>query len=158
MLIILIAIVPAVFYIQYRFRSLPRNPSLKSQSLSKELIIKASIISFVIGGYDGLFGPGTGTFLLAAFLVALQMESLEAAANARVVNYASNLAAFGYFAFHGAIHWHLAALCATSSLIGNWIGSGFAINKGDSGILPVFRFVLGLLLAKCAYDLFVILV
>jgi len=41
-----------------------------------------------------------------------------------------------------------------ASILGNWIGSGLVIRNADRVVVPVFRFVLSLLMLKCGYDLF----
>jgi uncharacterized membrane protein YfcA len=154
-ILLLIILVPVIFYLQYRQRNtLAGDQVLTPAAIDGKLIMQAFFISFVIGGYDGLFGPGTGTFLLIAFLLVLKMSPIQAAANARIVNYASNLAAFFYFILHGAINWHLALIGIAASLTGNWLGSGYAIRKEKDAIFPIFRLVLILLLLKCGYDIY----
>ena len=153
MLAILIILVPAILYLQYRQRSLPAHDGVDSAAITRSMMAWTALISLVIGAYDGLFGPGTGTFLLVAFLVILEMNSLQAAANARIVNFASNIAAFVYFMVYGGIDWGVAGIGIAASLCGNWLGSGLALRKTKGVIFPMFRFVLVLLLLKCGYDI-----
>lgn len=87
-------------------------------------------------------------------MVFLHMGTREASANARIVNYASNISAFIYFLIQGRIFWPIALVAIAGSICGNWIGSGLVISNADRVVVPVFRFVLLLLLLKCAYDLF----
>ena len=61
----------------------------------------AGAIALAIGAYDGFFGPGTGTFLIVAFVGLLGDGLARASASAKVVNFASNLAALALFAARG---------------------------------------------------------
>ncbi|PLX91924.1 MAG: hypothetical protein C0619_06865, partial [Desulfuromonas sp.] len=126
------------------------------QPLSQAQInLRASLAGLVLGGYDGIFGPGTGTFLLLAFMLLLHMSTREASANARIVNSASNVSAFVYFLIQGKVFWPVAVVAICGSICGNWLGSGMVINNADRVVVPVFRFVLTLLMLKCGYDLFI---
>ena len=64
------------------------------RKLSKRRVTLTSLaIGLVVGGYDGLIGPGTGTFLLLAFTAFLGFDLLKSSGCAKVANLASNLAA-----------------------------------------------------------------
>lgn len=148
---LLLLVIPILFYLQSRRM---HSPGLKPELIKRQVVLRATVTGFIIGGYDGIFGPGTGTFLLFAFLVFLHMNVREASANARIVNYASNVSAFLYFLIQGRIYWPIAMVAIAGSITGNWLGSGLVINNAERVVVPVFRFVLGLLMLKCAYDLF----
>ncbi len=51
----------------------------------------AAAIGLVIGAYDGLLGPGTGTFLVIALVSVLGYAFLPASALAKIVNFATNV-------------------------------------------------------------------
>jgi len=148
---LLLVVIPVLFYLQARHM---RLQSVKPELTRQQIIFRAILAGFFIGGYDGIFGPGTGTFLLLAFMVFLHMSTREASANARIVNYASNVSAFVYFLIHGRIFWPVAMVAIGASICGNWLGSGLVIKNADKVVVPIFRFVLSLLLLKCAHDLF----
>ena len=63
----------------------------------------AALLAFVIGAYDGFFGPGTGTFLIVGFVALCGRSLVNASADAKIVNFASNLAAVAIFAWRGTI-------------------------------------------------------
>ena len=67
----------------------------------------ALALSFAIGAYDGFFGPGTGTFLIVGFVALCGAASSRATADAKVVNFASNLAALATFSHADAVVWHV---------------------------------------------------
>lgn len=147
----LLLVIPALFYVQTR-----HTPALspKIDRPHRQVVVRAVLIGFLLGGYDGIFGPGTGTFILFAFMIFLQMTPREASANARIVNYASNVSAFVYFLIKGKVFWPVALVAIAGSICGNWLGSGLVINNADRVVVPAFRFVLLLLMLKCGYDLF----
>ncbi len=151
MFVILLVVIPVIFLLQVRQGRLETAKKTLAPGIAA---CRAAAIGLVVGGYDGLFGPGTGTFLLLAFMAFLNMTTREASANARIVNYASNLSAFFFFLFQGRIFWPIAAVAIAGSICGNWIGSGLVLKNADKVVVPVFRFVLLLLLVKCGYDLY----
>ncbi|MDT8419754.1 MAG: TSUP family transporter [Desulfuromonadales bacterium] len=149
---LLLGVIPILLYLQAR--QVPEKES--RQPLSQAQInVRAALAGLILGGYDGIFGPGTGTFLLLAFMLLLHMSTREASANARIVNYASNVSAFVYFLIQGKVFWPVAVVAICGSICGNWLGSGMVINNADRVVVPVFRFVLTLLMLKCGYDLFI---
>ena len=148
---ILLVVIPILLYIQAKqVPPLSATPDLTR----RQIVLRTTLAGFFLGGYDGIFGPGTGTFLLLAFMWFLQMSAREASANARIVNYASNVSAFAYFLIQGRIFWQVAVVAVFASILGNWLGSGLVLKNADRVVVPVFRFVLLLLMLKCSYDLF----
>lgn len=89
-------------------------------------------LALLIGAYDGFFGPGTGTFLIVAFVALLGDRLARASAEAKVVNFASNLAALALFAWRGTVVWHLALPMAAGQLAGGWLGAHLAVRRGDA--------------------------
>ena len=57
-----------------------------------------ALVGLLIGFYDGFFGPGTGSFLMVAFVVFFGFDFLAATAGAKMVNIACNLASLAWFA------------------------------------------------------------
>jgi uncharacterized membrane protein YfcA len=113
----------------------------------------AGAIAFAIGAYDGFFGPGTGTFLILAFVALLGDGLAHASAAAKVVNFASNLAALVLFAARGAVVWRVALPMAACQLAGGWIGAHVAIRRGDAVVRRVVVAVALAAAAKLAWDL-----
>ena len=68
----------------------------------------AALLALSIGAYDGFFGPGTGTFLIVGFVALCGRSLVHASADAKVVNFASNLAAVLVFASSGYVVWEVA--------------------------------------------------
>lgn len=113
----------------------------------------ASGIALVIGAYDGFFGPGTGTFLIAAFAGLMGDSLARASAEAKVANFASNLAALILFASRGAVVWRVALPMAAAQMAGGWLGAHLAIRRGDQLVRRVAVAAALALAAKLAFDL-----
>jgi uncharacterized membrane protein YfcA len=114
----------------------------------------AALIAFVIGAYDGFFGPGTGTFLIVGFVSFCGRGLLNASADAKIVNFASNLAAVAIFAWRGTIAWEIAIPMAAGQLIGGVVGTRLALLGGAKVVRAMVLVVSGALIAKLMYDLF----
>jgi uncharacterized membrane protein YfcA len=113
----------------------------------------AGLVALVIGAYDGFFGPGTGTFLIVAFVALLGDGLTRASASAKVVNFASNLAALCLFAARGVVVWQVALPMAAGQLMGGWLGAHLTLRRGDALVRWVAVVVSLLLAAKLALDL-----
>ena len=93
--------------------------------------------ALAIGLYDGFFGPGAGTFIIAGYAALLHLPLTRATANAKVLNFASNVAALLFFARGGMILWGLAIPMAAAQLLGGYCGAHLAIRRGDALIRGV---------------------
>jgi len=125
----------------------------KSHSVKQQLFY-AVLISFFIGFYDGFIGPGTGSFLVLAFVVVLGFDFLQASANAKMVNLATNFGSICLFIIKGKIIWMIAIPMAICNAIGGFIGAKLAINKGNTFIRIFFLIVVIGTLVRFAYDVF----
>lgn len=110
-------------------------------------------IGLVIGCYDGLVGPGTGTFMIMAFSLFLGMDLLYASGCAKVGNLASNAASAVVWLINGKVMLTLILPAAACSVLGNYFGARFAIKKGAKYIRYVMLAVLALLFARLIYDI-----
>lgn len=109
--------------------------------------------ALTIGAYDGFFGPGTGTFLIVAFVAVAGRTLARASADAKVVNFASNLAAALLFAWHGVVRWEISLPMAGANLAGGFLGAHLAVRRGDRFIRGVVFVVVLALIAKIARDM-----
>jgi hypothetical protein len=94
-------------------------------------LVFAALVGGVIGTYDGFFGPGTGTFLIALHTALFGDGLTEASANAKVANFASNLGAVGMFAWQRTIDWRWAMAMAVMQAAGGYVGARAAIKGGE---------------------------
>lgn len=105
-----------------------------------------------IGFYDGLLGPGTGTFLVIALVALLGLTMLTASATAKVVNVGTNLGALAVFAAHGTVLWTLAPLMAVFNIAGGWAGAHLAMRRGSGFVRVVLLVVVTALVARLGHD------
>ena len=109
-------------------------------------------LGFAIGGYDGFFGPGTGTLLIAAYVHFFGDTPTRASGNAKIVNFASNLAALLAFASRGAILWKIALPMGLANVLGATLGARLALRHGDRAVRAVVLLVLVALALKVLVD------
>ena len=114
--------------------------------------ITAFGIGLLIGCYDGMIGPGTGTFLIIAFSGILGLDLLVSGGCAKVSNMASNIASAIVWSFNGKAMYSLLIPAALCSMAGGYLGTKFAIKGGSKRIRKVMFLVLALLFAKMIYD------
>jgi len=116
-----------------------------SEFSRKELYLYTPLLCFIIGLYDGFFGPGTGTFLIFVFYVFLGLHLLNASAISKVFNLASNVGSFVTFAFAGKVLYGIGAPIALSNIAGGYLGSILAIRKGQKFIKVFLLIVFAIL-------------
>ena len=105
-------------------------------NLSNYIVLLTPLI-FLIGFYDGFFGPGTGSFFVILFLIFKNQRLLESTATSKLLNFASNFGAFLIFAFKGFVIWELGIIMAVGGITGAYIGSKSAMKVGDRLIRPI---------------------
>lgn len=149
-LIMMIVLPIVALFLTFR-RDFGVNNNAKKLSKPMESIT-AFAIGLVIGCYDGLIGPGTGTFLMLCFCGLLGLDLLVSGGCAKVANMASNIASGIVFLFNGKAMYSLLLPAALCSIAGGFLGSRFAIKGGSKRIRKVMLLVLGLLFAKMIYD------
>jgi hypothetical protein len=136
------------------FVAVRRNPPKVAARVPARLVGAATAgIALVIGAYDGFFGPGTGTFLIIAFASLLGDALARASAEAKVVNFASNLAAVLLFASRGVIAWQVALPMAAAQALGGTLGAHLTVRGGDVLVRRVVLLVVLALVLKLARDM-----
>jgi hypothetical protein len=115
--------------------------------------LAAIAIGVVLGFYEGFFGPGTGSFLIFAFVGLLGFNFLTASAAAKVVNLTTNIAAAAWFAWSGHILYLLAIPLALCNVAGAWFGARLAIEKGSAFLRAFFLLVIVALIGRFAFDI-----
>jgi uncharacterized membrane protein YfcA len=114
----------------------------------------AGSIALLVGVYDGFFGPGSGTFYIAGFVGLLGLSMARASADAKVANFASNLAAMVLFAHRGVIVWAIALPLAGGQILGGFLGAHFTVRRGDPLVRVVVLAVVLALVIKVGRDLY----
>lgn len=116
------------------------------KGISVSLLMFAGTAAFVIGFYDGFLGAGTGSFLLFAFLM-MGFNFVEAAGNAKVLNFGSNIAALITFISFDSVHFIYGITMGLAMVAGAYMGVNFAIKKGAAYVKLLFVIVTVLLIA-----------
>lgn len=108
-----------------------------------------------IGFYDGVFGPGTGSFLIFLFIRFFAFDFLHASAASKLVNFSTNMAALLYFAPTGHVLWKLGGVMAACNVLGAITGSTIALRYGSGLIRVLFLLLLIGLIGKMGWTMLV---
>lgn len=118
----------------------------------KKHYIVAVTIGGVIGFYDGMIGPGTGSFLVIALVSLMGYAFLEASAKAKIVNLATNAGALMIFLPHGSLLWGIGLILGGANMAGGYLGARTAVKQGNKFIRIVFLVVVAALIIKLGTD------
>ena len=108
----------------------------------------AALAGVIIGFYDGIFGPGTGSFLMLILVASLGYAFITASAIAKVVNVATNVGAIMVFGVNGAVIWQIGIIMGVANISGAVIGARLAIKGGSTLVRKVFLLVTVALIVK----------
>lgn len=117
--------------------------------------IFCSCIAFVIGIYDGFYGPGTGTFLIILLTSFANMKLSTANGLTKVINLATNIAALCVFLLNGKVLLPLGITAGIFNIAGNYLGASVFSQKGVKIVKPIMILVLVIFFAKIIADLLV---
>lgn len=95
----------------------------------------------VVGFYDGVLGPGTGSFLVISLVALLGYDFLQASAKAKIANWATNVAALVVFVPQGAVLWQVGLLIGLGNLVGAYVGARTAVSRGAAFVRVFFLVV-----------------
>ena len=115
------------------------SPNLDGKERRARISRGLFLLTFVpaIGFYDGIFGPGTGSFFMVASVLMLGSTLIEAIAETKLANFASNIGSFLVFAFSGEMQVVLGLLMAVGAFMGAQLGARFAVKYGGKVIRPL---------------------
>lgn len=118
----------------------------KFKKLSFSRMVIGCLFALILGFYDGFFGPGTGSFLIFSFIALFGFDFVVSSANAKVLNFTSNIASLFFFAWNGKILYSYGVPMAIFMILGSFIGTKFAIHRGVKLVKPLFA-IMSLLVA-----------
>ncbi|MFH5772986.1 TSUP family transporter [Paracoccus sp. NGMCC 1.201697] len=115
------------------------KPGLDDRDRHRRMSSAVFTASFVpaIAFYDGLVGPGTGSFLMLGFVLLAGYGVLKATAHTKLLNFASNLGGLVAFALVGKPLWALGAVMAVAQIAGAMLGARLAMRIGARVIKPL---------------------
>ncbi|MBN8469672.1 TSUP family transporter [Corallococcus exiguus] len=148
--LVLVLLIAVAVFLAFR-RTPPKQDGVEPSPRPRAQAIGA-LIALCLGTYDGFFGPGTGTFLIVAFSSLLGHGLARASADAKVVNFASNLASVTLFTLKGVVLWKVALPMAAAQFTGAWLGAHVAVKGGDRVVRVVVLGVVAALVLKLGYD------
>lgn len=148
----MLLLLPIVGILTLLHKNMGQTDESRRFSIGKRILL-GFLIGCMMGFYDGLFGPGTGTFSLVAFCLILRYDIRTGTGNAKCLNLASNYASLAVFLLAGTIYWTVALPAAAANIAGGFWGSGTAIKNGAKFIRTMLVAVIVLLFIKLAADL-----
>lgn len=149
--VVLLVVLPVTAVFVFR-----KNALVEKQSGSvshRRMLLITWIAALAIGCYDGFYGPGTGTFLLLVMVGLAKMDMMQAAANTKLINLASNISALVAFLIGGKIVLTLGLAASVFSIAGHYTGSSMVMKNGTKIVKPIILVVLVLLFLKVIFDL-----
>jgi uncharacterized membrane protein YfcA len=111
------------------------------------------VIAFVIGVYDGFYGPGTGTFLILLLTSVAHLTLKEANGLTKAINMTTNVTSLVVFLINGTVLIPLGILAGLCNIAGNQIGVNFFDKKGGAVVKPVMLLVLTIFLVKTIMEI-----
>ena len=147
---LLLIVLPVVAFVVLRQRQFPEE---RGEIDRRKQCAIVWLASFVVGAYDGFYGPGTGTFLLLIYCNLAKMDVRTAGGTVKLVNLSSNIGAFVTSLRSGQVFLVLGLIGAVTSIAGHYVGSGLAIKNGSKIVRPTVVIVLILLAVKVVYEL-----
>lgn len=148
--VIMLVLLPLIAF--YVLKSKTFETDREPYSLKKTIAI-CILIAFMIGMYDGFYGPGTGTFLLLLLTVFAHVSLNEAAGTTKIINLTANYAALAVFLYNGKALIPLGLTAGLFSMAGNYLGATAFTKKGAAFVRPMIILVLTLFFAKLIYEL-----
>ena len=147
---LLLIVLPVVAFVMLKQKKFPEEKGEINVWVQRIVVWSAA---FIVGGYDGFYGPGTGTFLLLIFCNFAKMDLRTASGNVKVVNFSSNVGAVATSLMAGKVLVPIGLIAAVFSIAGHYIGAGLTIKNGAKIVRPVILVVLVLLAVKVVAEL-----
>lgn len=112
------------------------------------MVIVAMLIAFVIGIYDGFYGPGTGTFLILLLTTFGRMKLQEANGLTKVINYSTNIAALTVYIINAQVVLPLGIIAGCFNIAGNYLGASKFTSGGTKIVKPIMMIVITIFFVK----------
>ncbi len=111
-------------------------------------LVAAVGVGLGVGFYDGFLGPGTGSFFVIGLVALLGYSFLDASAQAKLANWATNLAALVVFVPMGVVDWRIGLTVGAANLVGGYLGARTAIGRGAAFVRIFFLVVVGVFVVR----------
>ena len=120
---------------------------------ARRVFAGALFIGLVVGGYQGFYAAGAGTFFMLAFALMMRLDLLSASGNTKLIALCSNITASVTYALSGNVAWMLVLSATLFNNAGNVLGAHLAIRRGTRLIRPMLLGILALLFLRVAVSL-----
>ncbi len=149
--LVLSALPPVLTAVALYFAFSPRLRQADAPPRVSPVLFTCAFVPLV-GAYDGIFGPGTGSFYMIGFVALSGCGILRATARTKAANFASNIAGLATLSLGGHIVWTLGLAMGVAQMLGAWLGARSAIGAGARLIKPLVIVVCILLAGRLALD------
>ncbi|MHA3082648.1 sulfite exporter TauE/SafE family protein [Acinetobacter sp. ANC 5383] len=123
--------------------------------ITPKLLVLAALGSLAIGFYDGVFGPGTGSFFIFFFIRFLGVDFLHASALSKIGNFMTNLAALSFLIPTGHAILHIGLMMAAANVVGSVVGVRAAMKYGSGFVRKIFLVLVTILICRISYQTFI---
>ena len=151
--IAMLIVLPVILFYVLRSKALKGNFENAEDKVSGILIFKCIIIAVVIGVYDGIYGPGTGTFLMLLFTGFCHMTLNDSAGTTKAINLTTNITALVVFLINGKVLLPLGIAAGCCNMAGNYFGSRSFTSNGHKIVKPVMITVIVIFFVKVVMEL-----
>ncbi|MEV4393353.1 TSUP family transporter [Nonomuraea sp. NPDC049607] len=127
------------------------QPHLRTNA---RVVTAVAVAGVGIAFYDGIMGPGTGTFLIIAFTTILGLDFVSASASAKIINVGTNLGALAVFGLQGHVQWALGLGMALCNVAGAQLGARMAIRRGTAFVRVVLLCVVVAMVVRLGWQQF----
>ncbi|MGR6920384.1 TSUP family transporter [[Actinomadura] parvosata] len=127
-------------------------PHLRTRPRVLAAVLAAGL---VIAFYDGIMGPGTGTFLIIAFTTILGLDFVSASASAKIINIGTNVGALLVFGVQGHVNWALGLGMAVCNVAGAQLGARMALRRGAAFVRVVLLCVVVAMVIRLGWQHFI---
>lgn len=151
--LIILIVLPIVAVFLATQKDFGSDDSVVKELSNSKMYTYAALIGLFIGFYDGMVGPGTGTFMIIAFTKVFNLDLVTSSGCAKMANLASNVGSAIVLAIAGKVMWILVVPAAICCMVGGKLGSSYAMKGGSKNVRKVIYIVLALLIIKFITEL-----
>lgn len=122
--------------------------------ITPKILMLAAMGSLAIGFYDGVFGPGTGSFFIFFFIRFLNVDFIHASALSKIGNFMTNFAALSFLVPTGHVLLGIGLTMAVANVVGSIVGVRVALKYGSGFVRIIFLVLVTVLILRIGYQLF----
>lgn len=150
----MLVVLPIILFYVLRSKVLQQDPDYEIvDKITLNLVLKCIVIAFIVGIYDGIYGPGTGTFLMLLFTAFCHLSLNDAAGTTKAINWTTNISALVVFLINGAAYIPLGVAAGCCNMVGNYLGSHCFTSNGSKIVKPIMVVVIVIFFIKVLTEL-----